>query len=453
MAKEKQVFFCRECGFESSKWMGQCPGCKAWNSFCEEKVTVGARSHQKGRMTVTPTSILEVKTSDEIRTSTGIGELNRVLGGGVVSGSLVLVGGDPGIGKSTLLLQMCRNMAEEGEKILYVSGEESLSQIKMRAERIGSFTKDMLLLCTNNLEDALEYVQKDLPKIIIIDSIQTIVTEGIESAPGSVSQVKEVTSRLMITAKQLGIAIFIVGHVTKEGTVAGPRTLEHMVDTVLYFEGEKNAGFRVLRAVKNRFGSTNEIGVFEMRGDGLSEVTDPSRLMLDGRPAETSGSVVVCTMEGTRPILLEIQALVCQTSFNIPRRTSVGLDYNRVNLLLAVLEKRGGVIMSGCDAYVNIAGGMRLDDPSADLGILLALVSSFRNIDIPADTVVFGEVGLSGEVRGVSGAEQRVNEAYKMGFKTCLVPKSNLDIINKNGSYGDMKLIGVSNVNEALQYL
>lgn len=453
MAKEKQVFFCRECGFESSKWMGQCPGCKAWNSFCEEKVTVGARSHQKGRMTVTPTSILEVKTSDEIRTSTGIGELNRVLGGGVVSGSLVLVGGDPGIGKSTLLLQMCRNMAEEGQKILYVSGEESLSQIKMRAERIGSFTKDMLLLCTNSLEDALDYVQKDLPKIIIIDSIQTIVTEGIESAPGSVSQVKEVTSRLMITAKQLGIAIFIVGHVTKEGTVAGPRTLEHMVDTVLYFEGEKNAGFRVLRAVKNRFGSTNEIGVFEMRGDGLSEVTDPSRLMLDGRPAETSGSVVVCTMEGTRPILLEIQALVCQTSFNIPRRTSVGLDYNRVNLLLAVLEKRGGVIMSGCDAYVNIAGGMRLDDPSADLGILLALVSSFRNIDIPADTVVFGEVGLSGEVRGVSGAEQRVNEAYKMGFKTCLVPKSNLDIINKNGSYGDMKLIGVSNVNEALQYL
>lgn len=453
MAKEKQVFFCRECGFESSKWMGQCPGCKAWNSFCEEKVTVGARSHQKGRMTVTPTSILEVKTSDEIRTSTGIGELNRVLGGGVVSGSLVLVGGDPGIGKSTLLLQMCRNMAEEGQKILYVSGEESLSQIKMRAERIGSFTKGMLLLCTNNLEDALDYVQKDLPKIIIIDSIQTIVTEGIESAPGSVSQVKEVTSRLMITAKQLGIAIFIVGHVTKEGTVAGPRTLEHMVDTVLYFEGEKNAGFRVLRAVKNRFGSTNEIGVFEMRGDGLSEVTDPSRLMLDGRPAETSGSVVVCTMEGTRPILLEIQALVCQTSFNIPRRTSVGLDYNRVNLLLAVLEKRGGVIMSGCDAYVNIAGGMRLDDPSADLGILLALVSSFRNIDIPADTVVFGEVGLSGEVRGVSGAEQRVNEAYKMGFKTCLVPKSNLDIINKNGSYGDMKLIGVSNVNEALQYL
>ncbi|MBO5261374.1 MAG: DNA repair protein RadA [Coprococcus sp.] len=453
MAKEKQVFFCRECGFESSKWMGQCPGCKAWNSFCEEKVTVGARSHQKGRMTVTPTSILEVKTSDEIRTSTGIGELNRVLGGGVVSGSLVLVGGDPGIGKSTLLLQMCRNMAEEGQKILYVSGEESLSQIKMRAERIGSFTKDMLLLCTNSLEDALDYVQKDLPKIIIIDSIQTIVTEGIESAPGSVSQVKEVTSRLMITAKQLGIAIFIVGHVTKEGAVAGPRTLEHMVDTVLYFEGEKNAGFRVLRAVKNRFGSTNEIGVFEMRGDGLSEVTDPSRLMLDGRPAETSGSVVVCTMEGTRPILLEIQALVCQTSFNIPRRTSVGLDYNRVNLLLAVLEKRGGVIMSGCDAYVNIAGGMRLDDPSADLGILFALVSSFRNIDIPADTVVFGEVGLSGEVRGVSGAEQRVNEAYKMGFKTCLVPKSNLDIINKNGSYGDMKLIGVSNVNEALQYL
>ncbi len=453
MAKGKQVFFCQECGFESTKWMGQCPGCKAWNSFCEEKVTVGAKSQSGRRTVVAPTSILEVETTDETRFTTGIGELNRVLGGGIVSGSLVLVGGDPGIGKSTILLQMCRNMSEMGQKILYVSGEESLSQIKMRAERIGNFTKDMLLLCVNNLEDVEEYVKKDTPKVIVIDSIQTIVTDDVESAPGSVSQVKEVTARLMRMAKQTGIAIFIVGHVTKEGTVAGPRTLEHMVDTVLYFEGERNAGFRVLRAVKNRFGSTNEIGVFEMKGTGLAEVKNPSQLMLDGRPDDTSGSVVVCTMEGTRPILLEIQALVCQSSFNLPRRTSVGLDYNRVNLLLAVLEKRGGIVMAGCDAYVNIAGGMRLDDPSADLGIVFALVSSFKNRAIPSDMVMFGEMGLSGEVRGVSGAEQRVREAAKMGFKTCIIPRSNLDNVKKMKDLGDMKVVGVANIQQALEYI
>ena len=311
----------------------------------------------------------------------------------------------------------------------------------------------MLLLCVNNLEDVEEYVKKDTPKIIVIDSIQTIVTDDIESAPGSVSQVKEVTARLMRMAKQTGIAIFIVGHVTKEGTVAGPRTLEHMVDTVLYFEGERNAGFRVLRAVKNRFGSTNEIGVFEMKGNGLAEVKNPSQLMLDGRPDDTSGSVVVCTMEGTRPILLEIQALVCQSSFNLPRRTSVGLDYNRVNLLLAVLEKRGGIVMAGCDAYVNIAGGMRLDDPSADLGIVFALVSSFKNRAIPSDMVMFGEMGLSGEVRGVSGAEQRVREAAKMGFKTCIIPKSNMDNVKKMKDLGDMKVVGVANIQQALEYI
>lgn len=336
MAKEKQIFFCQECGFESSKWMGQCPGCKSWNTFCEEKITVGAKK-QSGRTAVVPTSILEVKTADETRFSTGLEELNRVLGGGIVNGSLVLVGGDPGIGKSTILLQMCRNLSEDGHKVLYVSGEESLAQIKMRAERIGTFKRDMLLLCANNLEDVEEYVTKDRPRVIVIDSIQTIIVDDISSAPGSVSQVKEVTARLMRMAKQMDIAIFIVGHVTKEGTVAGPRNLEHMVDTVLYFEGDRNAGFRILRAVKNRFGSTNEIGVFEMLETGLSEVNNPSKVMLDGRPKNTSGSVVVCSMEGTRPLLLEIQALVCQTSFNLPRRTSVGIDYNRVNLLLAVL--------------------------------------------------------------------------------------------------------------------
>lgn len=449
MAKEKQIFFCQECGFESSKWMGQCPGCKSWNTFCEEKVTVGAKK-QSGRTAVVPTSILEVKTADETRFSTGLEELNRVLGGGVVNGSLVLVGGDPGIGKSTILLQMCRNLSEDGHKVLYVSGEESLAQIKMRAERIGTFKRDMLLLCANNLEDVEEYVAKDRPRVIIIDSIQTIVVDDISSAPGSVSQVKEVTARLMRMAKQMDIAIFIVGHVTKEGTVAGPRNLEHMVDTVLYFEGDRNAGFRILRAVKNRFGSTNEIGVFDMLETGLSEVNNPSKVMLDGRPKNTSGSVVVCSMEGTRPLLLEIQALVCQTSFNLPRRTSVGIDYNRVNLLLAVLEKRVGLVLSGCDAYVNIAGGMRLDDPSADLGIVYALVSSFRNKPVDEGLVAFGEVGLSGEVRGVSSAEQRINEAKKMGFTTCIVPKSNLDNIKK---IEGIKVIGVSNLAQALEYI
>ena len=458
MAKGKtSVFFCQECGYESAKWMGQCPACKEWNTFVEETVdkksisSSGKVKKESKAAQVLPLSA--VKSEKEERIVTGIAEFDRVLGGGIVRGSLVLVGGDPGIGKSTILLQMCRNMSEMGQKILYVSGEESLSQIKMRAERIGNFTKDMLLLCVNNLEDVEEYVKKDTPKVIVIDSIQTIVTDDVESAPGSVSQVKEVTARLMRMAKQTGIAIFIVGHVTKEGTVAGPRTLEHMVDTVLYFEGERNAGFRVLRAVKNRFGSTNEIGVFEMKGTGLAEVKNPSQLMLDGRPDDTSGSVVVCTMEGTRPILLEIQALVCQSSFNLPRRTSVGLDYNRVNLLLAVLEKRGGIVMAGCDAYVNIAGGMRLDDPSADLGIVFALVSSFKNRAIPSDMVMFGEMGLSGEVRGVSGAEQRVREAAKMGFKTCIIPRSNLDNVKKMKDLGDMKVVGVANIQQALEYI
>ena len=450
MAKGKQVFFCQECGFESTKWMGQCPGCKAWNSFCEEKVTVGAKSQSGRRAVVAPTSILEVETTDETRFTTGIGELNRVLGGGIVSGSLVLVGGDPGIGKSTILLQMCRNMSEMGKKILYVSGEESLSQIKMRAERIGNFTKDMLLLCVNNLEDVEEYVKKDTPKVIVIDSIQTIVTDDVESAPGSVSQVKEVTARLMRMAKQTGIAIFIVGHVTKEGTVAGPRTLEHMVDTVLYFEGERNAGFRVLRAVKNRFGSTNEIGVFEMKGTGLAEVKNPSQLMLDGRPDDTSGSVVVCTMEGTRPILVEIQALISHTNFGMPRRTAVGTDYNRVNLLMAVIEKRIGVQMCDYDAYVNIAGGMKLNEPAVDLGIIATVASAYKNIPIPQSTVVMGEVGLTGEVRRINLIEKRLKEAEKLGFKTCIIPEN-----NKKSLKDEYKLdiIGVKNIGEALRKL
>lgn len=447
MAKEKSVFFCQECGFESSKWMGQCPGCRSWNTFCEEKISVGTKTKSSGRDFLVPTSILEITTADESRFTTGLKELDRVLGGGIVAGSLVLVGGDPGIGKSTILLQMCKNLSVSGHEVLYVSGEESPAQIKMRAERIGEFSGNMLLLCVNNLEDIEEYIRKSRPKVIIIDSIQTIVVDDISSAPGSVSQVKEVTSRLLKMAKSNNISIFIVGHVTKEGTVAGPRNLEHMVDTVLYFEGDRSAGFRILRAVKNRFGSTNEIGVFEMTEMGLIEVNNPSKVMLDGRPVNSSGSVVMCSMEGTRPILLEIQALVCQSNFNLPRRTAVGLDYNRINLIMAVLEKRVGLALGGCDAYVNITGGMRLDDTAADLGIVTAIVSSYKNKAVDEYTVVFGEVGLAGEVRGVSAAKQRVSEALKMGFKTCIIPKSNLDSVK---DIQGIRITGVSSVSEAI---
>ena len=334
MAKEKQVFFCKECGYESSKWQGQCPGCHAWNTFVEETVKVGAKNTaQLQKDAVSPMGILEVTTAEESRISTGMRELDRVLGGGIVKGSLVLVGGDPGIGKSTILLQMCRNLVHENVDVLYVSGEESLSQIKMRAERIGVFEKNMLLLCDNDMDNIEVVIKKNTPRVVIIDSIQTMVVDEVGSAPGTVTQVREVTARLMQIAKQYGIAIFIVGHVTKEGNVAGPRTLEHMVDSVLYFEGDRNHGFRILRGVKNRFGSTNEIGVFTMTEKGLDEVDNPSQALLNGRPQNVSGSVVVSSLEGTRPILVELQALVCQTNFNMPRRTAVGVDYNRVNII------------------------------------------------------------------------------------------------------------------------
>ena len=449
MAKNKQVYFCQECGYESSKWLGQCPGCKSWNTFVEEKI-VGVDKRSLKVEAATPTSILDVSTKEDPRFGTGMKELDRVLGGGIVKGSLILVGGDPGIGKSTLLLQVCRNLTNHGNKVLYVSGEESLQQIKLRADRLGGFTKDMLLLSETNLGSIEGAISKNSPEVVIIDSIQTMYLEEVSSGAGSVSQVREVTGRLMRIAKQLNIAIFIVGHVTKEGTVAGPRTLEHMVDTVLYFEGEKNAVYRILRGVKNRFGSTNEMGVFEMKDTGLYEVENPSQVMLNGRPVDASGSVVVCSMEGTRPLLIEIQALVCQTNFNLPRRTSVGIDYNRVNLLMAVLEKRAGMMLSGCDAYVNLAGGMKLNEPAIDLGIVVALVSSFKNVVIDSHTIIFGEVGLTGEVRGVSMAAQRVKESYKMGFTTCILPKINCEGLE---TIPGMKLIGVSNIAEVLDYI
>lgn len=449
MAKAKQIFFCQECGYETSKWMGQCPGCKAWNTFVEEKVVTSKKGSiaKSSHEAKAPTSLFQVSSKEEERMKTEMKELDRVLGGGIVRGSLTLVGGDPGIGKSTLLLQVCRNLANKKAKVLYISGEESLKQIKMRAERLGTFEEEMYLLCETNIEVACAALTKASPDMVVIDSIQTMCSEDISSAPGSVSQVREVTSQLMMLAKQTGTAVFIVGHVTKEGVVAGPRTLEHMVDTVLYFEGERHASYRILRGVKNRFGSTNEIGVFEMMQNGLQEVANPSEVMLNGRPLDSSGSVVVCSMEGTRPILIEIQALVTDTNFGIPRRTTVGIDYNRVNLLLAVLEKRAGYQLGGCDAYVNLTGGMKLGEPAIDLGIIMALISSYKNRSIDPHTLIFGEVGLTGEVRGVTMAEQRVYEAQKMGFTTCILPKANLDSFK--GQY-EIQLVGVSNIKEAI---
>ena len=378
--------------------------------------------------------------------------MDRVLGGGIVVGSLVLVGGDPGIGKSTLLLQMCRNLSDEGKKVLYVSGEESLRQIKMRAERLGTFSRDISILCETDLDIISNSITDMMPDVVIIDSIQTMYREDVGSAPGSVSQVREATSILMRIAKGLHITVFIVGHVTKEGVVAGPRVLEHMVDTVLYFEGDGGASFRFLRGVKNRFGSTNEIGVFEMRADGLREVLNPSEYMLQGKPENEAGSVVACSIEGTRPILVEVQALVCRTNFNMPRRTSAGTDYNRVNLLLAVMEKRIGLHLGDCDAYINVAGGMRINEPALDMGIVLGVLSSYKNIAIDSKTICFGEVGLVGEVRAVNQAEQRVLEAAKLGFDRCIMPKVNCESLSIDSSQlKGMKLVGVKSIYELLE--
>ena len=452
MAKAKtSAFFCQNCGYESAKWMGQCPGCKEWNTFVEELVDRKALSgsgKRKPASEAKPVPLSSVVASNEERVSTNMKELDRVLGGGIVRGSLVLVGGDPGIGKSTLLLQVCRNLSAQGQSVLYVSGEESLQQIKIRAERIGTFTDNLQLLCETNLDLIREVIERQKPQIVVIDSVQTMYNDSVGSAPGSVSQVREATSVLMQIAKGMDISILIVGHVTKEGVVAGPRVLEHMVDTVLYFEGDRHESYRILRGVKNRFGSTNEIGVFEMRAEGLAEVENPSEYMLSGKPADASGSVVACSVEGTRPILLEIQALICHSYFNNPRRTATGTDFNRVNLLLAVLEKRLGMQLSDCDAYVNIAGGIRMNEPAIDLGIVLAIISSKLDLTIDEKTICFGEVGLSGEVRGVTMAEQRVAEAAKLGFKRCILPSVCLGAAK--GIKG-IELVGVSNVREALE--
>lgn len=462
MAKAKlTVFFCKECGYESSKWLGQCPGCHEWNTLVEEPVSKKEVSAKRGLGNTAaagkvslarpkPSLLSDVSLKEQDRLSTGYKELDRVLGSGIVKGSLMLVGGDPGIGKSTLLLQVCRNLAAAGQKVLYISGEESLKQIKLRASRIGKITGELYFLCETNLDIIEETIGEAEPDIVIIDSIQTMFRDEISSAPGSVSQVRESTNLLMQIAKGREIAIFIVGHVTKEGVVAGPRVLEHMVDTVLYFEGDRNASYRILRGVKNRFGSTNEIGVFEMRESGLEEVENPSEYMLSGRPEGASGAVVACSLEGTRPVLLEVQALVTPTAFGMPRRTAAGTDYNRVNLLMAVLEKRCHFELSHYDAYVNIAGGMKMNEPALDLAIVMALVSSLKDREVDPKTIIFGEVGLSGEVRAVSMADQRVYEAVKLGFETCVLPKLSMEKMKK---VKGIKIVGVENIREAIGLL
>lgn len=449
MAKKTTAFFCSECGYESAKWLGQCPGCREWNTFVEEPVTKMGRAV---RITNTkkPSLLKDISTKEEARMTTGFGELDRVLGGGIVRGSLTLIGGDPGIGKSTILLQVCKNLSDQGRRVLYISGEESLKQIKIRANRIGQFNDNIRLFCETDLELIEQTLRDEKPDVAVIDSIQTIYNSDVSSAPGSVSQVRESTNILMQTAKTENISIFVVGHVTKEGVVAGPRVLEHMVDTVLYFEGDRHASYRILRGVKNRFGSTNEIGVFEMCQNGLQEVKNPSEYMLNGRPENASGSVVACTIEGTRPILAEIQALVCRTNFGMPRRTAAGTDYNRVNLLMAVLEKRLGFHMGEFDAYVNVAGGIKINEPALDLGIVMAIISSYRDLPIDEKTIVFGEVGLSGEVRAVNMAERRVAEAVKLGFTRCIMPAvSRKGLTDRKG----IDVIGVKNIQDLLKYL
>ncbi|MBR5667427.1 MAG: DNA repair protein RadA [Lachnospiraceae bacterium] len=452
MAKDKTVFFCTECGAEFSKWAGQCSACKAWNSIVE-----APKERKKSAPSVPfrkndPVPLGKISAEDEKRTETGMKELDRVLGGGIVAGSLVLASGDPGIGKSTLLLQMCRNLSERDIPVFYVSGEESLRQVKLRANRIGAFGDNMLFLAENDMDNIREHLMSIKPAVAVIDSIQTMVLPGLDSPAGSITQIKEITSFLLRLAKEEEITVFVVGHVTKEGSVAGPRMLEHMVDTVLYFEGDTTTPYRILRSVKNRFGSTNEIGVFSMERNGLIEVENPSAHMLSGMPEAEPGSIVAVTLEGTRPILVEVQALVCRTSFNFPRRTAQGTDTNRMNLMLAVLEKRLGLGLSGCDVYVNVAGGMKVTEPAIDMGIVLSVISGYANQTLPEKTAAFGEVGLIGEVRSVPQAALRVKEAAKLGYHTCIMPKCDADKLDKNTASG-IRIIGVSNVRDLKKLL
>ena len=426
MAKVKTVYYCSECGNETPKWQGRCAACGAWNTLVEhveKPVAAGRAKSAPVGISRTPQKLSQVISNDEIRFTTGMGELDRVLGGGAVAGSLVLVGGAPGIGKSTLLLQICKSLCD-GRSVLYVSGEESEKQLKLRAERIGTNSDELYILSETSLSDILDAVNSTQPDILIVDSVQTLYREENDSAPGSVSQVKDCTMALMQLSKSEGITVFVVGHINKDGAIAGPKVLEHMVDCVLYFEGDPHSSYRLLRAAKNRFGSTNEIGVFEMADTGLIEVPNPSQMLLEGRPEGASGTCVACVMEGTRPVLAEVQALVSKTSFNVPRRTADGFDFNRAALLLAVAEKRCGMKLSAFDAYINVIGGLRLDEPGADLPVVLAIASSYRDAVIPGDLVAIGEVGLTGEIRSVSNLNQRLGEVARLGFKTCIIPKN-----------------------------
>lgn len=454
MAKIKTSYICSECGFESPKWYGKCPSCGEWNTLNEE-----LNSQQtKNSFSNSFSTVNQVLALDDIcgendeRIPTKIEEFDRVLGGGIVKGSLVLLSGDPGIGKSTILLQICQNLGSKGQKILYVSGEESANQIKLRAVRIGVTTNNLFILSQTDLATIVECIKAEKPDIVIIDSIQTMVYEQVNSSAGSITQVRECTNVFMHTAKGLGIPIFIVGHVNKDGAIAGPKVLEHIVDTVLYFEGERNYSYRILRGVKNRFGSTNEIGVFEMTADGLKEVLNPSLMMISGRPKNTSGTCVACVMEGTRPILAEVQGLVCATGFGTPRRMSTGFDYNRMSMLLAVLEKRAGYFFNNMDAYVNVVGGLKLDEPAADLTVALALVSSLKDKAVDDKTIAFGEVGLAGEIRAVNNCEQRIAEAKRLGFKRCIIPFHNYKSIT-NSLKSTFDIIPVRNIREAFSAL
>jgi len=452
--KTKTVYVCQSCGSQSPRWMGKCPDCGAWNTMVEERMEkakdIGSSKRGHG---AEPLLLGDIQSRDEDRFVTKIGELDRVLGGGIVSGSVVLIGGDPGIGKSTLVLQMLKQVSDLRGKALYVSGEESPAQIKMRALRLGVKSENLYVLAETQLEEILHAADGLQPQVLVVDSVQTVFTSELPSAPGSVGQVREVSGRLMLYAKRSGVPTFLIGHVTKDGAIAGPRVLEHIVDTVLYFEGDKGHAFRVLRAVKNRFGSTNEIGVFEMKEGGLAEVVNPSEMFLAERPADATGSVVVSSLEGSRPILAELQALVAPSKLAMPRRTCIGVDFNRVSLLLAVLEKRVGMHLMGMDVFVNIVGGLTIDEPAVDLGVIAAVASSFREKPINAQTVVMGEVGLAGEVRAISQAEVRLKDAAKLGFTRCVLPQLNVDKLEKSASPAKMDLMGVRTVDEAMERL
>lgn len=452
MPKIKSTFVCQECGYETKGWLGKCPACNQWNTFVEEVHQNVPKGIDAAIRDVKPVNINDIRIDNEERYSTGMKEMDRVLGGGIVKGSLILVGGDPGIGKSTLLLQVCENV-KFNEKILYISGEESIKQIKIRADRLGVKNPSLLMISETSFNVIERLIDVERPGLVITDSIQTIFNDELTSAPGSVSQVREITAGLMRIAKRLGVTIMIVGHVTKEGAIAGPRVLEHMVDTVLYFEGERHLSYRVLRAVKNRFGSTNEIGIFEMRDVGLVEVDNPSMTMLSGRPENVPGSVVVSSVEGTRPVLMEIQALVCASNFGMPRRMATGVDYNRITLLMAVLEKRVGMQLYNYDAYINVIGGLKIDEPACDLGITAAIASSFRDTAVDISTVLIGEVGLTGEVRAVNQIDKRIMEAMRIGFKNCIIPSGNMKMVKQMKDIDSINIKAVGSVQEALELL